>query len=288
MRRSSPTWSKRREARARAAGSVRYVVEHRGGRRVSGGGPGDGLSLVPGSEPAGRENRAPLARKAFGVGGVRAQERALGDSHWAAEGVSRGAGQPVGRGPGSRVDEQGGCRLLPDSGGTRRDDGQVPGRRAGAARGGRGAREARASGARRRRSGGRGTLALRKGGRRAGQPGRGDPAAGRGGERGGPLRVDQHELGPAHGGQGGAGAAAGLDRTGRGFGAGRQDSGAGGGPQRVAGGGPEGGAGDALGDDMAGEGGASIEPRVPSSGALRTESATVAAGHPRGILRGAE
>src|SRR5829696_10005324 len=84
MRRSSPTWSKRREVRARAAGSVRYVVEHRGGRRVSGGGPGDGLSLVPGSEPAGRENRAPLARKAFGVGGVRAQERALGDSHWAA------------------------------------------------------------------------------------------------------------------------------------------------------------------------------------------------------------
>jgi hypothetical protein len=45
----------------------------------------------------------------------------------------------------------------------------------------------------------------------------------------------------------------------------------------VAGGGPEAGAGDALGDDMAGEGGASIEPRVPSSGALRTEAATVAA-----------
>jgi hypothetical protein len=56
----------------------------------------------------------------------------------------------------------------------------------------------------------------------------------------------------------------------------------------VAGGGPEGGAGDALGDDVAGEGGASIEPRVPSSGALRTEAATVAAGHPRGILREAE
>src|SRR5215210_5118396 len=36
------------EARARAAGSVRYVAEYRGGRRVSGGGPGDGLPLVPG------------------------------------------------------------------------------------------------------------------------------------------------------------------------------------------------------------------------------------------------
>jgi hypothetical protein len=39
---------------------------------------------------------------------------------------------------------------------------------------------------------------------------------------------------------------------------------------------------------MAGEGGASFEPRVPSCGALRTEAATVAAGHPRGILREAE
>src|SRR5215216_246889 len=228
MRRLSPTWSKRREVRARAAGSVRYVVEHRGGRRVSGGGPGDGLSLVPGGEPAGRENRAPLARKAFGVGGVRAQERALGDSHWAAEGVCRGAGQPHGRGPGSRVDEQGGCRLLPNSGGTRRDDGQVPARRAAAALPGGGTREARASGARRRTSGGRGTLALRNGGRRTGQPRRGGAQASRGGERRGPLRVDQHELGFAHGGQGGAQAAAGLDRTGRGFGAGRQDNGAGG------------------------------------------------------------
>src|ERR687897_289696 len=218
-------WSKRREVRARAAGSVRYVVEHRGGRRVSGGGPGDGLSLVPGGELAGRENRAPLARKAFGVGGIRAQERALGDSHWEAEDISRGAGQPVGRGPGSRVDEQGGCRLLP------------------------------ASGARRRRSGGRGTLALRNGGRRARQPGRKGAAAGRGGERRGPLRVDRHELGFAHGGQGGAGAAAGLDRTGRGLGAGRQDNGAGGGPRRVAGGGPEAGAGNALGGDVAPEGG---------------------------------
>src|SRR5215207_9559279 len=270
-------WSKRREVRARAAGSVRYVVEHRGGRRVSGGGPGDGLSLVPGSEPAGRENRAPLARKAFGVGGVRAQERALGDSHWAAEDISRGAGQPVGRGPGSRVDAQGGCRLLPDCGGTRRDDGKVPARRAAATLPGGGTREARASGARRRRSGGRGTLALRNGGRRAGQPGRRGAAAGRGGERRGPLRVDQHELGPAHGGQGGAAAAAGFDRTGRGFGVGPQDNGAGGGPRRVAGGGPEAGAGDALGDAVAGEGGASIEPRVPRSGALRKEAATVAA-----------
>src|SRR5215208_7599283 len=109
-------WSKRREVRARAAGSVRYVVEHRGGRRVSGGRPADGLPLVPGGEPAGGEDRAPLARKAFGLGGVRAQERALGDSCWAAEGISRGAGQPVGRGPGSRVDAQGGRRLLPDGG----------------------------------------------------------------------------------------------------------------------------------------------------------------------------
>src|SRR5215210_2759480 len=187
------------EARARAAGSVRYVAEHRGGRRVSGGGPGDGLPLVPGGEPASRENRAPLARKAFGVGGVRAQERALGDSRRAAEGVSGGAGQPHGRRPGSRVDGQGGRRLLPDSGGTRRDDGQVPARRAAAALRGGGTPEARASGARRRSSGGRGTLALRNGGRRAGQPGRGGAAAGRGGERREPLRVDQHELGPAHG-----------------------------------------------------------------------------------------
>jgi hypothetical protein len=45
----------------------------------------------------------------------------------------------------------------------------------------------------------------------------------------------------------------------------------------VAWGGPEAGAGDALGDDVAGEGGASIEPRVPTSGALRTVAATVAA-----------
>src|SRR5215217_6210700 len=277
MRRSSPTRSKGREVRARAAGSVRYVAEHRGGRRVSGGGPGDGLSLVPGSEPAGGENRAPLARKAFGVGGVRAQERALGDSRWAAEGVSGGAGQPVGRGPGSRVDEQGGCRLLPDSGGTRRDDGQVPARRAGAALPGGGTREARASGARRRRSGGRGTLALRNGGRRAGQPGRRGTAAGRGGEQRGPLRVDQHELGPTHGGQGGAAAAAGLERTGGGLGVGRQDNGVGGRPRRVAGGGPEAGAGDAFGDDVAGKGGAGIEPRIPGSGVLRTEAATVAA-----------
>src|SRR5215203_3100378 len=228
MRRSSPTWLKGREVRARAAGSVRNVAEHRGGRRVSGGGPGDGLPLVPGGEPASGENRAPLARKAFGVGGVRAQERALGDSHWAAEGVSRGSGQPVGRRPGSRVDEQGGRRFLPDSGGTRRDDGQVSARRAAAALPGGGTREAWASGPRCRRSGGRGTLALRNGGRRAGQPGRGGPKAGRGGERRGPLRVDQHELGPAHGGQRGARAAAGFDRTGRGFGAGRQDNGAGG------------------------------------------------------------
>src|SRR5215212_724911 len=285
MSRSSPTWSKRREVRARAAGSVRYVAEHRGGRRVSGGGPGDGLSLVPGGEPASGEDRAPLARKAFGVGGVRAQERALGDSRWAAESVSRGAGQPHGRGPGSGVGAQGGRRLLPDSGGTWRDDGQVPARRAAAALPGGGTREARASGAGRRRSGGRGTLALRNGGRRAGQPGRRGQAAGRGGGQRGPLRVDQHELGPTHGGRGGAGAAAGLDRTGRGFGVGRQDNGAGGGPRRVARRGSEAGAGDALRDDVAGEGGASIEPRVPSSGALRTEGATVAAGHPGVILR---
>src|SRR5215217_9166017 len=226
MRRSSPTWSKRREVRARAAGSVRNVAEHRGGSRVSGGGPSDSLPLVPGGEPAGCENRAPLACKAFGVGGVRAQERALGDSRWAAEGISRGTGQPVGRRPGSRVDAQGGRRFLPDSGGTRRDDGQVPARRAGAALPGGGTREARPSGAGRRRSGGRGTLALRNGGGRAGQPGRGGAKAGRGGERRGPLRVDQHKLGPTHGGQGGAAAAAGLDRTGRGFGVGRQDNGA--------------------------------------------------------------
>src|SRR5215217_6953770 len=267
MRRSSPTWSKGMEVRARAAGSVRNVVEHRGGLRVSGGGPGDGLPLVPGGELAGRENRAPLARKAFGVGGVRAQERALGDSRWAAEGVSGGAGQPVGRGPGSRVDEQGGRRFLPDSGGTRRDDGQVPARRAAAALPGGGTREARASGARRRRSGGRWTLALRNGGR-AGQPGRGSATAGRGGEQRGPLRVDQHELGPTHGGQGGAAAAAGLERTGGGLGVGRQDNGVGGRPRRVAGGGPEAGAGDAFGDDVAGKGGAGIEPRIPGSGVL--------------------
>src|SRR5919112_6615602 len=277
MRRSSPTWSKGREVRASAAGSVRNAAEHRGGRRVSGGGPGYGLPLVPGGEPASGENRAPLARKAFGIGRVRAQARALGDSRWAAEGVSRGAGQPHGRGPGSGVDAQGGRRLLPDGGGTRRYDGQVPARRAGATLPGGGTPEARASGARRRSSGGRGTLALRNGGRRAGQPGRGGPAAGRGGERRGPLRVDQHELGPAHGGQRGAGAAAGFDRTGRGLGAGRQDNCAGGGPRRVAGGGPEAGAGDALGDDVARERGAGIEPRVPTSGALRTEAATVAA-----------
>src|SRR5215204_4143669 len=277
MRRSSPTWSKGREVRARAAGSVRNVAEHRGGRRVSGGGPGDGLPLVPGGEPASGEDRAPLARKTFGVGGVRAQERALGDSRWAAEGVSRGAGQPVGRRPGSRVDAQGGRRFLPDSGGTRRDDGQVPARRAAAALPGGGTREARASGARRRRSGGRGTLALSNGGRRAGQPGRGGAAAGRGGERQGSLRVDQHGLGLAHGGPGGAAAAAGLERTSRGLGAGRQDNGAGGGPRRVAGGGPEAVAGDALGDDVAREGGAGIEPRNPTPEALRTEAATVAA-----------
>src|SRR5215210_1409511 len=159
------------EARARAAGSVRYVAEHRGGRRVSGGGPGDGLPLVPGGEPAGRENRAPLAREAFGVGGVRAQERALGYPRWAAEGIFRGAGQPVGRRPGSRVDARNGQRLLPGSGGTRRDDGQVPARRATAALPGGGTRAARTSGARRRSSGSRWTLALRNGERRAGQPG---------------------------------------------------------------------------------------------------------------------
>src|ERR687894_1757297 len=227
MRRSSPTWSKGREVRARAAGSVRYTAEHRGGRRVSGGGPGDGLPLVPGGEPAGRENRAPLACKAFGVGGVRAQERALGDSRWAAEGVCRGARQPHGRGSGSGVDAQGGRRLLPDGGGTWRDDGQVPARGAAAALPGRGTREARASGARRRRSSGRGTLAIRNRGR-AGQPGRGGEAASRGGGGRGPLRVDQHELGPTHGGRRGAGAAAGLDRTGGGLGVGRQDDGAGG------------------------------------------------------------
>src|SRR5919112_704575 len=265
MRRSSPTWSKGREVRASAAGSVRNAAEHRGGRRVSGGGPGDGLSLVPGWEPAGGENRAPLARKAFGFGGVRARERALGDPRWAAEGVCRGAGQPHGRGPGSRVDAQDGRRLLPDGGGTRRDDGQVPARRAAAALPGGGTREARASGSRRRRSSAGGTLALRNGGPRAGQPGRGGEAASRGRERRGPLRVDQHELGPAHGGQRGTGAAAGLDRTGRGLGVGRQDNGAGGRPRRVAGGGPEAGAGDALGDDVARKRGAGIEPRIPSS-----------------------
>src|SRR5215210_9378654 len=104
MRKSSPTRSKEREARARAAGSVRYVAEHRGGRRVSGGGPGDGLPLVPGGEPAGGENRASLARKTFGVGGVRAQERALGDSRWAAEDIYRNARQPTDRRPGSRLE----------------------------------------------------------------------------------------------------------------------------------------------------------------------------------------
>src|SRR5215210_4036557 len=129
MRRSSPTWSKGRGVRARAAGSVRNVAERRGGRRVSGGGPGDGLPLVSGGEPAGCENRAPLACKAFGVGGVRAQERALGDSRWAAEGESESAGQPVGRRPGSRVDEQGGRRFLPARRGTRRVEGlEVDGR----------------------------------------------------------------------------------------------------------------------------------------------------------------
>src|ERR687897_378664 len=195
MRRSSPTWSKGREVRARAAGSVRYVAEHRGGRRVSGGGPGDGLPLVPGGEPASSEDRPPLARKAFGFGGVRARERALGDSGWTAEGVSRGAGQPHGRGPGSRVDVQSGRCLLPDGGGTRRDDGQVPARGAAAALPVGGTRETRASGARRRGPGGRGTLALRNGGGRTGRPGRGGAAAGGGGERRGPLRVDQHEPG---------------------------------------------------------------------------------------------
>ena len=45
----------------------------------------------------------------------------------------------------------------------------------------------------------------------------------------------------------------------------------------MAGGGPEAGAGDALGDAVAGEGGASTESRVPSSGALSKEAATVAA-----------
>ena len=45
----------------------------------------------------------------------------------------------------------------------------------------------------------------------------------------------------------------------------------------MAGGGPEAGAGDALGDDVAREGGASIESRVPTSGALRKEAATFAA-----------
>src|SRR5215211_3619007 len=268
MRRSSPTWSKGMEVRARAAGSVRNVAEHRGGRRVSGGGPGDGLPLVPGGEPASGENRAPLARKAFGIGGVRAQERALGDSRWASEGVCRGAGQPHGRGPGSGVDAQGGRRLLPGGGGTRRDDGQVPARRAAAALPKGGTRDARARGTRRRRSSGRGALALRIGGR-AGQPARGGEAASRGRERRGPLRVDQHELGPAHGGQRGARAAAGLDRTDRGLGVGRQDNGAGGRPRRVAGGGPETGAGYALRDVVAGQRGASIEPRILSSKALK-------------------
>src|SRR5215210_5985936 len=120
-------------------------------------------------------------------------------------------------------------------------------------------------------------LALSNAGWRAGQPGRGGAAAGRGGERQGPLRVDQHELGLAHGGAGGAAAAAGLERTSRGLGAGRQDNGAGGRARRVAGGGPEAVAGVALGDDLAREGGAGIEPRNPTPEALRTEAATVAA-----------
>src|SRR5829696_4295823 len=120
-------------------------------------------------------------------------------------------------------------------------------------------------------------LALSNAGRRAGQPGRGGAAAGRGGERQGSLGVDQHELGLAHGGAGGAAAAAGLERTSRGLGAGRQDNGAGGGPRRVAGGGPEAVAGDALGDDVARQGGAGIEPGNPTPEALRTEAATVAA-----------
>ena len=45
----------------------------------------------------------------------------------------------------------------------------------------------------------------------------------------------------------------------------------------MAGGGPEAVAGDALGDDLAREGGAGIEPRNPTPEALRTEAATVAA-----------
>ena len=45
----------------------------------------------------------------------------------------------------------------------------------------------------------------------------------------------------------------------------------------MAGGGPEAVAGDALGDDVAREGGAGIEPRIPTPGALRTEAATVGA-----------
>ena len=53
----------------------------------------------------------------------------------------------------------------------------------------------------------------------------------------------------------------------------------------MAGGGPEAGAGDALGDAVAREGGASIEPRVPSSKALKTEAATGSAICPtRGVL----
>ncbi len=53
----------------------------------------------------------------------------------------------------------------------------------------------------------------------------------------------------------------------------------------MAGGGPEAGTGDALGNAVAREGGASIEPRVPSSGSLRTEGARVAAIRPtRGVF----
>jgi hypothetical protein len=40
---------------------------------------------------------------------------------------------------------------------------------------------------------------------------------------------------------------------------------------------PQAGAGGALGDDVTREGGASIEPRILTPGALRTEAATVAA-----------
>jgi hypothetical protein len=40
---------------------------------------------------------------------------------------------------------------------------------------------------------------------------------------------------------------------------------------------PQAGAGGALGDDVAREGGTGIEPRILTPGALRTEAATVAA-----------